>query len=94
MIVRQLKAYQYEYLYRDLIETAHAEPLDASYTVRMQVGGTEYAVKLQPEAHNKIAVLQALSIVREKDGPSFALITQGGLLSALLEILLYQGIRC
>lgn len=91
MIIRQLKETQFEHLHNALIMKAHAEPLDASYTVNMTINGAEYAVKVQPEQHNKMAVLQALHIFREEYGPNFELITNGTVLSALLEILIYQG---
>lgn len=59
----------------------------------MHVDDWEYAVRIQPERHNKIAVLQALQIDRQDDCPNFGLITDSKLLSAFLEILLCQGIR-
>lgn len=92
MIIRQLKEKQFEYLHNALMMKAHAEPLEASYTVKMTINGAEYAVKVQPERHNKMAVLQALRIVREEYGPNFELITKGNILSSLLEILIYQGV--
>ncbi|SHI22314.1 hypothetical protein SAMN02745823_03584 [Sporobacter termitidis DSM 10068] len=92
MIIRQLKQDQYEYLQHSLMKTAHAEPLDVSYTVGMTVNGVEYAVKMQPEKHCKMAVLQALRIDRDGTGPHFELITKGSLLGSFLEILIYQGI--
>lgn len=92
MIIRQLKEKQFEQLHNILMMKAHAEPLEASYTVKMTINGAEYAVKVQPERHNKIAVLQALRIFREEYGPNFALITKGKILSSLLEILIYQGV--
>ncbi len=92
MIIRQLKEKQFEHLHNTLMMKAHAEPLEASYTVKMTINGAEYAVKVQPERHNKIAVLQALRIFREEYGPNFALITKGKILSSLLEILIYQGV--
>ena len=92
MIIRQLQQTTYDRLTRQLLERAHSEPLEACYTVRMVVDGLEYAVRLQPESHRKIAVLQAYRIDREDGVPLFELITRGNLLSALLEILLYQGV--
>lgn len=92
MIIRQLKEKQFEHLHNALMMKAHAEPLEASYTVTMTINGAEYAVKVQPERHNKIAVLQALRIFREECGPNFELITRGNVLSSLLEILIYQGV--
>ena len=92
MIIRQLKESEYEKLHNSLIRRAHTEPLEASYTVNVTINGTEYAIKIQPERHNKIAVLQVLRIYREECGQSFELITRSNVLSSLLEILIYQGI--
>ncbi len=93
MIIRQLKPRQFEYLHRDLMKRAHAEPLEASYTVNMVISGVEYAIRIQPEAHFRMAILQAFRIDRDEDGPNFELITRGNILSSLLEILIYQGVR-
>lgn len=93
MIIRKLKQMEYEKLNKALIERAHAEPLEACYTVNMQIDGVSYAMKIQPERHCRMAILQAYRIDREEDGPNFELITRGNLLSALLETLIYQGVR-
>ena len=55
------------------------------------VNGTEYQIKLQPEDHNRIAILYALRVDR-MDGPTYELITANVLLSAFLELLLEQGL--
>lgn len=91
MIIRQLKQQQYDVLYSSLMRKVHVETLDASYTVGMMINGVEYAVKVQPEKHHKIAVLQALRIDRGEESPNFELITKGALLSSFLEILIEQG---
>lgn len=93
MITRILSDDQYEKLQQTLLMKAHTEPLEASYTVTLQINDKEYAVKLQPEKHHKVAVLQALQISRCAGGPDFLLITQNNILSSLLEIILYQGIN-
>lgn len=93
MIIRELKAPKYESFCAFLNQKAAVLPLDASYTVTMKVNDVEYAVKLQPERHRKIAVLQALQIDRNDDCPNIRLITNNRLLSSFLEILLSQGIR-
>ena len=90
MIIRQLKENQYETLRNSLLKNAQAEPLSASYVVSMTVDGVEYAVRLQPERHHKIAVPQALRITRREDGPDFELITKSSLLSSLMELLIHQ----
>ncbi|WP_050696561.1 hypothetical protein [Anaeromassilibacillus senegalensis] len=92
MIIRQLSESRFEWFHRSLMEEAHAEPLDAGYTVKLKINGAEYDVKLQPEDDYQIAVLQALRIERNQYGPDFTLITEDNLLSSFLEILLYQGI--
>ena len=93
MIIRQLKQHQFDYLHQQLIKKAHAEPLEASYTVKMSISGTEYSLRIQPETRCRMAILQAFRIDRDEDGPNFELITRGNILSSLLEILIYQGIR-
>ena len=86
MVIRQLKEEQFRALHRALIRRARPEPLEASYTVNMTLDGTAYAVKLQPEQNNKVAVLQALRF----RAPAAELITRGSLLSLLLEVLIAQ----
>lgn len=71
---------------------AHRDPLEVSYTVGVTINGAEYAVKLQPERPNKLAILQACRAESGVDGAKFALITEGNLLVSLLEILIYQGV--
>jgi len=93
MVIRQLKPRQFEYLHESLIKKAYTIPLDASYIVNMKINGEEHDVKVQPENNYKIAILQALQIHRDEDGPNFTLITRGNLLSSLLEILICRGIR-
>lgn len=93
MIIRQLKPNQFEYLQKDLMKRAHAKPLEASYTVSMVISGVEYSIRIQPETHFRMAILQAFRIDRDEDGPNFELITSGNILSSLLEILIYQGVR-
>ncbi|CAB1245033.1 conserved protein of unknown function [Ruminococcaceae bacterium BL-6] len=92
MIVRQLRQSQYDDFRESLRRNAQAEPQDAGYTVKMTVNGAEYAVKVQPERHCKVAVLQARRIYREQNSPGFELITEGNLLSSFLELLIYQGV--
>jgi hypothetical protein len=93
MIIRQLKQSQFEFLHKSLIQKAHAQPLEASFTVDMTVNDVSYADKIQPGSRCRMAVLQAFRIDRDEDGSNFELITRGNLLSAFLEILIYQGIK-
>ncbi len=92
MIIRQLKQDQFLRLNESLMMKAQINPQDVSYAVNMQVNEVECIVKIQPERHCKIVILQALRIYRENHGPSFQLLTQANLLSSLLEILIYQEV--
>ena len=92
MIIRQFQRTQYAKFHQSLKMKAHADPLEACYTVHMTINEVEYAVKIQPEGHNQMAVLQARRMVRGADGPVHELITQGNLLSSLMEILIEQGV--
>ena len=93
MIIRQLKQKQYEQLHNDLLRKAHTKPLEASYTVIMKINGTEYSLKIQPEPHCRMAVLQACRVCRDEYSPDFELITNGNILLSLLELLIYQGVK-
>ena len=92
MIIRDLKKDRYDYLCGRLNQNAALEPFCASYTVTMQVGKYDYAMKIQPERRCRMAILQALQIDRQDDYPDFTLITSGKLLSSLLELFIEQGI--
>ena len=91
MVIRQLKAPKYDRFCQDLQALALTSPRDPSYTVPLVVNGTEYQIKLQPEDHNRIAILYALRVDR-MDRPTYELITANVLLSAFLELLLEQGL--
>lgn len=70
MIIRQLKKDQFESLHSSLIRKARSEPLEASYTVTMTINGAEYAVKVQPEPHNKIAICRHCAFTARSTGPT------------------------
>lgn len=93
MVIKQLEQETYERLCAALLANAHCAPLDPSYTVTLLVDNAEYAVKLQPEKDHQMAVLQALRVYREPDGPHFALLTEPDELSALLDVLIRQGVH-
>ena len=67
--------------------------MDAAYTVDMAISGADYTVKLMLDKHRQVAVLQACRIDRCRTGRGDALITGGALLTALLEILIYQVVN-
>ncbi len=93
MIIRQLSQEQYERLHKDMIQKAYTAPLEACYSVHMKIGNASYVVKIQPERRQRMAVLQAYRIFCNEHGQDFKLITKGSLLSAFLDILIYQGVE-
>lgn len=93
MIIRQLKQEKYESITKQLIERAQQETLDASFRIPVAVNGTEYLLKVQPDARHSIVALQAQKISRDEYGQHFELITNNLILSALLELLIVQGLR-
>lgn len=93
MIVRKLNRDVYRALQKTLTEKAYMEPMDPGYMVELDVSGIPYMVKLQPAGKSQIAVLYAHRVHRAQGGKGGELIVDKALLTALLEILLYQGIR-
>lgn len=92
MLHRVLKQEKFEEMNKSLRMKANPDPWEASYTVKLMVDGAEYAVKLQPERNQKMVILQALRVYRSENGIKYELITKNAVLSAILEILVYQGI--
>lgn len=92
MIIRTLKEEDYILLQRHLSQTAFIQPYDASYTVPLTVDGSLYHLRLQLGKGFKVAALQAVKISRG-DEQEYTLIAGGQILSALLELYLYQNIR-
>lgn len=86
MVIRQLEQKQFDRLYQNLLDHAWVQPLDPTFTVALSMDGQEYAVKLQPEEDSQIAVLQALRVYREEDGPNFDLVLESNTLARLLTV--------
>ena len=95
MLGRQLKAYQYQYLSDDLMRYAHGRPLSPIYEVDLVLNDERYTLFVQPERRNTIYALYALRASYERDVGAVAhtLITENAVLSALLELLVHQGVR-
>lgn len=90
MVVRQLRADQYETVMQFLLETAHSSPLDASHTISITVNESQYWLRVQPCQKRKIAVLQAWRLPNGRQ--KLELITNNLLLSSLFELFLLQSL--
>lgn len=95
MIGRRLNMDKYRNLQEDLLKNAHIKPLCPIYEVDIVFNNESYCLYLQPERHNKIYALYALRSAhkREKNAVNHKLITDNLILSALLEMVLYQGVK-
>lgn len=93
MVIRGIRKNLYEPLCKALLERAQLEPLSASFTVTMRIDGEELVLRLQPDSHHRLVILQALLIERQGGAPRVTLITDGPSLSAYLGILLEQTLR-
>lgn len=91
MIVQNLTPKAYQLLCQTLQSSAYHEPWDASYSVTMMVNGDEFTLRLQPEKHCRMAVLQAIRIVRSKPEPVYTLIQKSSMLTALFELFVLQS---
>ena len=76
-------------------ESFHPGPLPSHKSVRLHahVDGSCYHLRLQLGRGFKVAALQAVKIDRRGSEQEYTLITGGQILSALLELYLYQNIR-
>lgn len=92
MIVRQLKADKYADFQDQLVTRAQQNPFESSFNVTIKVDRREYVLKIQPGNKNKMVALQALIVERDEYGQLHTLITDNKVLSALLELLLWQGV--
>lgn len=66
--------------------------MKASFNVTVKVDRKEYVLKIQPDNKNKIVALQALVVDRDEYGHFHTPITDGKILSSLLELLIWQGV--
>lgn len=95
MVYRQLSSFHYKHFYEELMHHAQNRPLSPAFEVEIYVNGAHYTLFLQPEKHNKIYALYALLAVIDEDsqGVLHELITENSLLSALMELMISQGLR-
>ena len=97
MVIRQISANQWEYVYGQITKYGKSAPLSLQFDVDVNCNGVDYVLKLQPEKNRKIVALQATSVYRDGEGTgdrNYQLIDDNLFLSALIEIIIFQGLRC
>lgn len=93
MVSRQLKEKEFTNFTNELMKYAHWYPMEAHIDVDLVFNNQKYILRLQPDKHCKIVALQALSILYDKTDNSYSLITDNQILLAMLDLLIYQGIK-
>lgn len=95
VVGRQMKEDKYRRLEADLLRYARSKPLCPNYEIDIAFNGENYTLFLQPEQHNKIYALYALRSIYERDinAVNHELITNNLILSALMEMIIYQGVK-
>lgn len=93
MISRQLKEKEFINFTNDLIKYAHCYPMEAHIDVDVVFNNQKYILRLQPDKHCKIVALQAINILHSKTENDYILITDNQILLAMLNLLVYQGIK-
>jgi len=69
-------------------------PLSLQYDIDVNCNGVDYILKVQPVGNRKILALQAMVVYPGSEGigsKKYHLIDDNVMLSALLEIIIYQG---
>lgn len=92
MIGKQLKTTKYKALQNYLSQNAHSEPLCPTYEIGIVLNGESYTLSLLLDKCCKVYALYALRSAQEQDtGPACPiLITENALLSAIMELVIYQ----
>lgn len=94
MVIRQVKEKQWEQVQQQIYACGKAVPPIPVTDLSLSCGGMEYILRVQPTRKRKLAVLQAIGISPDTAAPGgkrYELIKDGLMLSALPEIILYQG---
>lgn len=96
MIIRQVRENRWNYLLHQIAKYGRHTPLSLQVDLDISFNGTDYILKVQPGHNRKIAILQALSVSSDGfgiGGKEYCLIENDNLLSALFELVLYQGLK-
>lgn len=94
MVIRQIKENHWEHVYRQITTYGRAAPLSLQFDIDINCNGVDYILKVQPERKRKIVALQAMGVYPDGEGiggKDYHLIEENIMLSALLEIIIYQG---
>ena len=92
MTERQLTGEAYQALRADLLQNSHRKPYCPIYEKDIAIDGGRCTLFIQLDRHSKVYLLYALRVTPEHDGQTlcYELIVNNSMLSALMELLVYQ----
>ncbi len=90
MVVRSVKRDKFENLKAYILEKAYNSPASIQYEIGLAVNDSYYILKLQPEKHCRLAILQAVLVNSYNGERRMELITNNNILGAFLEIAIFQ----
>ena len=94
MVIRQIKESHWTHVYRQITRNGRAAPLSLQFDVDINCNGVDYILKVQPAEKHKLVALQAMGVYPDCGGiggKDYHLIENNILISALLEMIIYQG---
>lgn len=93
MIVRNYKLCKYNTIKKELTKNARHNTTDDCYSITMSINEKNYVIKFQFAEERKLLVWEALEISPcSEDAGNFTIITDGCILSSILNILLWQKV--
>ena len=92
MVIRQIKERHWKHVYSQITTYGRSEPLSLQFDIDINCNGVDYILKVHPE-NKKIIALQAFGVYPDYDTGlrDYHLIEDNLILSALLELVIYQG---
>ena len=96
MVIRQVDKNSWPHLCRQIKIYGRGTPASRQVDIDITCNGVNYILKIQPEQNRKIAALQAVGVYpshEENGDKQYHLIEKNNMLSALLEIVLFQGVK-
>lgn len=94
MIIRQIKENHWEHVFSHVTKYGRATPMSLQYDIDINCNGVDYILTIQPDRNRKLVALQAMGVYPdggEIGGKRYRLVDNNVMLSALLEIIIYQG---
>ena len=94
MIIRHIKENHWEHVFRHITTYGRAAPMSLQFDLDINCNGVDYILKVQPDRKRKLVALQAMGLYPDSEGIGgkvYRLVKDNLMLSALLEIIIYQG---